>query len=258
MKKTKTPLKQMAGKAFLTLNLLAGSYAAQATIVEFQTVLGDFQVNLYDQKTPLTVANFLSYVNSNAYNNSIIHRSVNDFIVQGGGFAYDTAWPVTAIASNAAVKNEPVFSNVRGTIAMAKLANNPDSATNQWFFNIADNSGGNAQLDRQNSGFTVFGEVIGDGMAIVDQIVALNEYNLGGALNQIPLQNYTEGNDPNASNLVLITKIEVIDADPNTASALNPPLNTTPPPTPPSSSSGGGTISFLLLGLVGLLRKRFK
>lgn len=126
---------------------------SQATTVQIQTVMGDLEVNLFDKDTPATVANFLAYVNAGAYTDSIIHRSVPNFIVQGGGFKYNDAWPPVGIAQNPAVINEPLFSNVRGTIAMAKLGNNPNSATNQWFINLKDNS---ANLDRQNSGFTVF------------------------------------------------------------------------------------------------------
>jgi peptidyl-prolyl cis-trans isomerase A (cyclophilin A) len=110
--------------------------SAHATVVQFQTVLGNFSVNLYDKTTPKTVENFLAYVKSGAYNNSIIHRSVPGFIVQGGGYKY----PLADAPKNPSVINEPVYANKRGTIAMAKLGGQPNSATNQWFFNLADNS----------------------------------------------------------------------------------------------------------------------
>jgi cyclophilin family peptidyl-prolyl cis-trans isomerase len=236
---------------------------ALATIVQFQTNMGRFDVNLYDERTPNTVANFLAYVNAGDYSDSISHRAVSDFIVQGGGFVYNNSWPVDSVSSNAAVVNEPVFSNVRGTIAMAKLSGNPNSATNQWFFNLVDNSGGGAQLDSQNSGFTVFGEVMTDGMTVVDQIGDLPTFNFGGALAELPLQNFANnGTDPDATNLVIITSIIVLDASADTASALSPPLNTsasTPPPTtPPTSSGGGGSMGSLLMGLVLLLGLRRK
>ena len=142
-----------------------------ATIVRFQTSLGPIDISLYNSAAPLTVANFLSYVNSGAYSQSFIHRSVPKFIIQGGGYFIKGTTPYQ-IATNAPVINEysASRSNLRGTIAMAKLGNDPNSATSQWFFNLADNS---ANLDNQNGGFTVFGKVIANGMSVVDTIAAL-------------------------------------------------------------------------------------
>src|SRR5690349_19853318 len=96
--------------------------AANATIVQFQTVLGPFEVNLYDQSTPATVANFLAYVNAGAYNNDVVHRAVAGFVVQGGGYSYQGSQTLGGVVQSPAVVNEPKFSNVRGTIAMAKLS----------------------------------------------------------------------------------------------------------------------------------------
>jgi len=251
--------------------ILAASFAlvsalsissASATIVQFQTNLGDFDVNLYDQDTPETVANFLAYVNAGDYSNSVAHRAVANFVVQGGGFVYNN-WPLDNANSNAAVTNEPVFSNVRGTIAMAKLGGQPNSATNQWFFNLIDNSTSGAELDVQNSGFTVFGEVMDNGMTIVDQISVLPKFNFGGAFNEIPLQNFANnGTDPDDTNLVIINSIIILDAAPDTASTLSPALNNSqnpvPLPTPTPSSGGGGTLGFLLLGLMLLLGAKRK
>src|SRR5690606_16543663 len=162
--------KQTFARILLGFGLLSCAWIANATTVQIQTVLGDIEVNLFDKQTPKTVENFLAYVESGAYSDSIIHRSVPDFIVQGGGFEFNEAWPPIAIPQSPTVVNEPVFSNVRGTIAMAKLGNNPNSATNQWFINLKNNSG---NLDNQNGGFTVFGQVTGNGMAIIDAIAAL-------------------------------------------------------------------------------------
>ena len=119
---------------------LMGATLANATTVQFQTVMGDFEVNLFDKTTPKTVENFLKYVEEGAFENTVMHRSVPGFIVQGGGFEYPGNLPLKAVTSHPAVVNEPVYSNRRGTIAMAKVGNNPNSATNQWFFNLADNS----------------------------------------------------------------------------------------------------------------------
>ena len=230
---------------------------SDATIVEFQTVMGTFEVNLYDNATPQTVANFLAYVNGLAYTNSIYHRSAPGFVVQGGGFTYNAALPLLDITANAPVVNEPEFSNVRGTIAMAKLGGDPNSATNQWFFNLANNS---ANLDSQNSGFTVFGEVVGNGMDVVDAIAALPSYNFGGALTSLPLRNYTAADfannvSPDGTHFVTISAIVVTDPTVDSAAGLNPPLNAVtnqppPPPPAPASSGGGSTGIFLLMGLL--------
>ena len=225
--------------------------AAHATIVEFETSAGTFEVNLYDLGTPATVANFLDYVNNGAYNESIIHRSMPGFVLQGGGYVTDMNATVSSIPQNAAVTNEPVYSNVRGTIAMAKLASGPNTATNQWFFNLANNA---ANLDNQNGGFTVFGQVTGTGMTTVDAIAALPTYNQGGVFSNIPLQNYTTGNAVVLSNLIVITSITIKDSTVDSAgvAGLNPPLSTRNN-NGGGGNGGGGGGSFDLLFLLGLL-----
>lgn len=244
------------------------SQPSSATIVQFQTVLGDFSVNLYDKTTPKTVENFLAYVNSPSapYKNSVIHRSVPGFVVQGGGFKYDTKLPLISIPQNAAVTNEPVYANKRGTIAMAKLGTDANSATNQWFFNLKDNSG---NLDSQNGGFTVFGEVTGNGMAIVDAMAALNVFSLAvstnnSALTDVPLRNYTSTDATNGvvvtdKNLVMILGIVVLDANVDSAANLTP-AKTTYTPSSGGGSSGGGSTGWLsllmLLGIAAIGRSR--
>jgi len=232
------------------------SSLAGATVVQFQTDMGPFEVNLYDQRTPATVANFLAYVEAGDYDNVVIHRSVAGFVIQGGGFTSSGGLPLGSVTTNPAVVNEPVFSNVRGTIAMAKIAGNPDSATSQWYFNLGDNS---ASLDPQNGGFTVFGEVTGSGMDVVDAVAALPVFDAGGALSTLPLRNYTsqdasDGKPVTDENLVRVTAIVVIDAATDTAAGLSPAENTlidgVPAPAPPPSSGGGGGGG----GAVGLAR----
>ena len=173
-----------------------------------------FYVELFDKAgpnrtrtTPLTAANFLSYVDAGSYDGSMIHRSVLDFVVQGGGYMAPTL-PADQVGSNPTritegptVANEPGNTNVRGTIAMAKLGGLPDSATSQWFFNMADNS---ANLDNQNGGFTAFGQVLGDGMNAVGALGEAAVYDArayygDSALNELPLWN----NPGNNANVVL-------------------------------------------------------
>ena len=147
--------------------LLAVVSATAGTLVQFRTTLGDMVVELYDRDKPVTVANFLRYVDAGRYTNIFFHRCIPGFVAQGGGFGVADPASTNALAfyipvsAYDAITNEfavgPRYSNVYGTIAMAKTTNSPDTATCQWFFNLADNS---ANLDNQNGGFTVFGRVI--------------------------------------------------------------------------------------------------
>src|SRR5205814_9757312 len=147
------------------IGLVYGS-PANCTVVQFNTVSGSLAVRLYDTATPLNVANFLHYVNNSLYNGTFIHRDIPGFVLQGGGYTYNASNNTAPhIATFSPVQNEFGISNLRSTIAMAKLGGDPNSATSEWFFNLADNS---SNLDSQNGGFTVFGRVVGSGMTVVD------------------------------------------------------------------------------------------
>lgn len=154
--------------AFLSLLFVAASPSAFAgTLAQFRTRFGDIDVELYDQDKPVTVQNFIRYVQSGAYTNMFLHRCLPGFVVQGGGFSTTNQLStnrVTALGgvdSYGTITNEfnigPRLSNIYGTIAMAKAGGNPNSASSQWFFNLGDNS---ANLDNQNGGFTVFGRLV--------------------------------------------------------------------------------------------------
>jgi cyclophilin family peptidyl-prolyl cis-trans isomerase len=156
--------------------LLIPSLAASVINVRMQTDLGGIDIELLDTVAPLTVANFLNYVNDGDYESTFFHRSVPGFVVQGGGFIFNASdgdffsGGVSHIPTDPPIVNEFILSNLRGTIAMAKADGDPDSATSEWFFNLDDNSG---NLDSQNGGFTVFARVLGSGMEVVDAIAAL-------------------------------------------------------------------------------------
>jgi len=196
--------------------------AAHASVARMDIALGSqtptpVYIELFDTRAPITVANFLNYIeNANGdrrYDGTFIHRSIANFIVQGGGLVYDPALGAFStsttpnIPTDPPIVNEfdptdPTRSNLRGTIAMAKVGNKPDSAKSDWFFNLADNS---ANLDSQNGGFTVFGKVLGSGMTTIGSIVALGTENLGRPLDTLPLYNHTLGTPVLAQNLVTIT-----------------------------------------------------
>jgi cyclophilin family peptidyl-prolyl cis-trans isomerase len=185
----------------LVLPLLAfWSLAAPAygdnPIVRITTDFGSFDVELCQSAStlcpaaaPIAVENFLGYVDRGDYEGTLIHRSIatpwytNDFILQGGGFYFDGD-VIKARPTQAPIVNEfnVLNGNVRGTLAMAKFGSDPDSATNQWFINLDDNRGTPPNgLDYQNGGFTVFGIVKDDGMAVVDAIAPTKPYNLSAA-----------------------------------------------------------------------------
>jgi cyclophilin family peptidyl-prolyl cis-trans isomerase len=179
------------------------------TVVQFNTVLGRFNFELFAD-TPITTANFLGYVDRGAYNNTIIHRSVPGFVIQGGGYTYSVN--AAHIPVNAPIRNEFRRPNVRGSVAMAKLGGNPDSATSEWFVNLADNR---ANLDNQNGGFTVFARVIGNGMTVVDSIAAQQTANVTFsatvALENVPVRNITAGQTQlQLQNLIAVTSASTI------------------------------------------------
>lgn len=269
--------KHICKATICALGILAIS-SAHATTVQIQTTLGNIDVNLYDKTTPETVANFLAYVNSGAYTNTIVHRSAkkNDgqdaFVIQSGGYLYPGALPLSTVEPRLDLDdkdsdgnisevlnptNEPKFSNVRGTLAMAKLDNDASSATSQWFINLNDNS---VDIDASNGGFTVFGQVSAEGMAVADAIAALERFNMGDALGSIPLQNYTLEDAANntlvtGSHLVLINAIQVLDPSPDTADSLTPTPNTRVSNAKDDDSSGSiGILVLVLLGALSIAR----
>ncbi len=154
---------------------------------------GTVQVDLFDDLVSTTVNNFLTnYVATGRYSNTMIHRSVSNFVIQGGGFEADDG---AAIATNPPIALDYIRANTRGTIAMARTGDggNPNAtttATSQWFINTADNSTslapapGNAALHiPERFGYAVFGSVVGPGMSVVDSIAAVPKYNYSDNLN---------------------------------------------------------------------------
>lgn len=188
---------------FLVILPLTGA----ASIIRLQTALGVIDVQLYDEVTPKTVENFFKYLESNAYNHSFIHRSIPGFIIQGGGYIWNqTTSIVNTIVKLPSVANDfsVTRSNVRGTIAMAKLPDKPHSATSEWFINLADNS---ADLNKQNEGFTVFGQVLGNGMQVADAIAALPRTNAGSVFSTLPIIGAIEDHKLQEKNLVIVNRV---------------------------------------------------
>lgn len=145
-------------------------------MVTFKTNHGDFTLELFADKAPKTVANFLEYVKDGFYDNTIFHRVINGFMVQGGGFTPDMEQKPTKPAieneANNGVKNE------EGTVAMART-NDPHSATAQFFINVKDNDFLNFSSESVNGwGYCVFGKV-SEGMDVVEKIKNVRTGNSG-------------------------------------------------------------------------------
>jgi peptidyl-prolyl cis-trans isomerase A (cyclophilin A) len=159
-----------------SLLLMIGATRA-GTLAQFRTVLGDIEVELYDQDKPATVQNFIRYVESGRYQDGIAHRLVPGLMVKGGAFfvvnrgTADSA--INPIPTYDPIPNEfatgPMLSNGYGTLAMARLAGDTNSATSEWFINLADNSFLDAN-DADNL-FVVFGKVVG-GTDVLDRLNA--------------------------------------------------------------------------------------
>ncbi len=149
---------------------------AAAPYVCMQTNVGEFCMELFPTAAPATVANFLRYVDDGDYTDSMIHRSVPGFVIQGGGYTVFSNL-VSTMTVDPPVVNEYNQSNLRGTVAMARLGGSVNSATSQWFVNLASNT----FLDSVDGGFTVFARIV-KGMDVVDSIAGLTRFNLTGAL----------------------------------------------------------------------------
>ena len=168
MKYKQVPFSIFTLVALFTYGVLTSAHAQEKPEVVFETSKGSFKLELYPDKAPETVANFLKYVDDGFYDGTNFHRVIKDFVVQGGGFEpgmkpKETRTPIKSESFNR-------LKNLRGTIAMARR-NHPDTANSQFYINLSHNS----DLDYKNKympGYTVFGK-ISKGMDVVDKISAV-------------------------------------------------------------------------------------
>ena len=184
---------QLEARMLLTADLMTSPG------VVLHTNQGDIDIDLYAADTPNTVDNFLNYVNDGDYDNAFFHRSVPGFIVQTGGYSTNQALVEWFGADRRfppmiPFKMSPASQTFARTVAMAKVGGDPDSATSQFFVNLADNS---SNLDDQNGGFTVFGTVAD--MTASDAIAALDVYNFSSTFNEVPIS----GSEPNLTLVVI-------------------------------------------------------
>ena len=171
---------------FLVLTMYQ-SFALAKTIIEMDTTMGVIQLELYPEKAPKTVENFIKYIEIEYYNGLIFHRVIDDWIIQSGG--YDKEFMMMDTLSS--VRNEATngLKNDRGTIAMARMSD-PHSADSQFFINLSDNSNLNHRARTfSDYGYTVFGRVI-QGLDIADAIGDVETHELDG-YDDVPVEPVT-------------------------------------------------------------------
>lgn len=215
-------------KSVIKLKKNFGYDGLSGPFVRLATVEGNVDVALHPEVAPVTVANFLDYVNRGVYASSIIHRLGHSqdgsvFAVQGGGFTAIEG-VVDPIPSNAPIVNEHslpgALKNVSGTLAMARTSER-DSATSQWFFNVADTP----FLDDEastNGGYAVFGQTVNGGYNTVQKIAALPSFEFNSPFGEIPLidfsqQDFEVGRTPAQENFVVLNKVATIPLVPKKA-----------------------------------------
>ena len=215
----------LIGLLGLMLSLVA--QAAGPERVRVQTSLGSFVIELQRDRAPLTVENFLGYVKTGHYTNTLFHRTIANFVIQGGGVGPDykakpTLKPIPNEAGNG-------LKNLRGTVGLARAAG-PHTGDCQFYVNVADN--GDLDPLPTRWGYAVFGRVV-EGMEVVDRINVAPTGSIGPFKQDAPLQ------------LVIIEKAEYLGDVPAAAPAnpATPPAGETPPAappaTPPATPQGG-------------------
>ena len=153
-------------------------------MVTLHTNLGDIKINLFEDKAPESVKNFLTYANEGLYNGTIFHRVIENFMVQGGGFDKEMGRKPTKAPIKCESQNG--LSNKTGTVAMARTMD-PHSATSQFFINVKDNTFLDFTAETQQGwGYAVFGEVV-DGMTVVNQIRAV-ETGFASGMQDVPVE----------------------------------------------------------------------
>ena len=157
---------------------------ALAAQVQFETNVGNFVVDVNEKAAPKTAANFLRYVNEGFYDNTIFHRVITNFMVQGGGFEAGMVQKETHAPIPLESKNG--LTNKRGTIAMARTMD-PNSATSQFFINLKNNHFLDANQSPDGNGYAVFGQVV-SGMGTIDKIAQVKTHSVGYH-DDVPLRN---------------------------------------------------------------------
>lgn len=182
------------------------------TVVRFETTMGDIDIEMFDNAAPITVANFLSYIRRGDYDRTFFHRLDDDFVVQGGlARIAESGTGFAEIPTQPPITNEFNQSNLEGTIAMARIGGQVNSATSQFFFNLANNT----FLDTVDQGFTVFGKIVGGTSGrswdVLQDINDMMTSNQTSPYNELPVNGGFDGGDGvQEDELLVITDAEII------------------------------------------------
>lgn len=221
--------------------------------VRFATSMGDIVVQLDPARAPTTVENFLGYVRDKHYDGTIFHRVIDNFMIQGGGFTSEMHQKPTRPAIPLESTNG--LTNDRYTIAMARVHSNPNSATAQFFINLADNKNLNSG-DVEGQGYAVFGRVV-EGVEVVDRIRALPTTQVGNHRNvpasPVIINSATASNDIAASNVAAAPQVRIGQSSSN-ASTAAPSRGAAREParTKDSTAQSGGRLGSLNLGYAAI------
>ncbi len=180
---------EMLKKTFFSMTVLAASLlsanAQAGTLVKMNTSAGEIIIELEDEKAPVSAANFANYVKAGFYDQTIFHRVIPGFVIQGGGF---TADDISRKTTEAPIENEADngLKNSHYSLSMARTSD-PSSATSQFFINLQDNASlDHTAKDSRGWGYAVFGRVI-EGQEVVDQIATVKTGSVAG-MRDVPLK----------------------------------------------------------------------
>ena len=246
------PLRRVFLASVLAVAFAFGATArAQDPMVRVHTTAGPIDMSLLAAEAPRTVANFLAYVRAGDYTDVFFHRNAwlatvppVPFVIQSGGYRWPEGTCCPAVASRGAIANEfsPARSNVVGTVAMAKIGSDPDSATSQWFINMRDNA---ANLDTQNGGFTVFARVTAPTLATAGRIAALPAVN-AYPFTELPVTGWQSGTPIQRHNVVRITGVSEFPAQQGPSDRIFNYLEATYPQyTVPAQGSPGEALGYV-------------
>ncbi|WP_223789811.1 peptidylprolyl isomerase [Marinicella meishanensis] len=203
-------------KLIYLIAVLIWSGASAATVVRFETNVGVIDIELFETDAPITTQNFLNYVNDGDYDDTVIHRSVPGFIIQGGGYRYLGNSNFSDVPDHGPIVMENDLSNTQYTIAMART-NNPNSATNEFFFNLADNSSILNPGGVTDDGYAVFGQVIrgAEVVKIIESFLRINfnSSNVGAATSEFPIYGFFSGTAVTEENTVKINRAYVLSEE---------------------------------------------
>ena len=228
-----------------------GTARAQNPMVRVHTTVGPIDMSLLAAEAPRTVANFLAYVRGGDYTDVFFHRNAwlatlppVPFVIQSGGYRWPEEACCPAVPSRGPIANEfsATPSNVVGTVAMAKIGGDPDSATSQWFINMRDNA---ANLDTQNGGFTVFARVTAPTLATASRIAALQPVN-APPFTELPVTGWQSGTPIQRHHIVRITAVTEFPAQQTASERIFNYLEAVYPQyTVPSKGTAGEALGYV-------------